>query len=186
MMAEPPDRMPATAGRGHLRASHADREQVIGTLKAAFVQGRLAKDEFDLRVGQTFAARTCAELAAVTGDLPARLVATQVPKPVLVPPPPPAVTDIKKAARIIATATAIYADMWLLAFFLPTNSEGEPQAAFALVWASTLIWLLFLLLIGAEMFYARQEKRSSGQLPPQPASSAGGQAAVRPFRRRMT
>ena len=38
-------------GRGHLRASHADREQAIGTLKAAFVQGMLAKDEFDLRVG---------------------------------------------------------------------------------------------------------------------------------------
>ena len=33
------------AGRGHLRASHADRERVIGTLKAAFVQGRLTKDE---------------------------------------------------------------------------------------------------------------------------------------------
>jgi hypothetical protein len=42
----------AAAGRrGGLRASHADREQVIGTLKAAFVQGMLAKDEFDLRVG---------------------------------------------------------------------------------------------------------------------------------------
>jgi hypothetical protein len=39
-------------GRGDLRASHADREQVIGTLKTAFVQGMLAKDEFDQRVGQ--------------------------------------------------------------------------------------------------------------------------------------
>jgi hypothetical protein len=34
----------AAAARGHLRASHADREQVVGTLKAAFVQGRLTKD----------------------------------------------------------------------------------------------------------------------------------------------
>jgi Domain of unknown function (DUF1707) len=63
--------MPAAAGRGHLRASHADRERVVGSLKAAFVQGRLAKDEFDLRVGQTLAARTYAELAAVIADLPA-------------------------------------------------------------------------------------------------------------------
>jgi hypothetical protein len=61
------------AGRGHLRASHADREQVIGTLKAAFVQGRLTKDEFDLRVGQTLASRTYAELATLTADLPAGL-----------------------------------------------------------------------------------------------------------------
>jgi len=37
--------MPA-AGRSHLRASHADREQAVGILKAAFVQGMLAKDEF--------------------------------------------------------------------------------------------------------------------------------------------
>ena len=58
-MAGPGDEMAARAGnRGRLRASHADREQVIGTLKAAFVLGMLDKDEFDLRVGQTFASRT--------------------------------------------------------------------------------------------------------------------------------
>src|SRR5215472_18113388 len=72
-MAEPPDQLPAAAGRGHLRASHADREQVIGTLKAAFVQGRLTKDELDWRVSQTFAARTYGELAGLTTDLPAGL-----------------------------------------------------------------------------------------------------------------
>ncbi len=38
------------AARGHLRASHADRERVIATVRAAFIQGRLTKDEFDLRV----------------------------------------------------------------------------------------------------------------------------------------
>src|SRR5689334_12343112 len=82
VMAGPGDEIAAGAGsRGHLRASHADREQVIGTLKAAFVQGRLAKDEFDLRVSQTFASRTCAELAAVTADLPAGLAAAQPPEP---------------------------------------------------------------------------------------------------------
>jgi hypothetical protein len=51
------------------RASDADPEQVIGTLKAAYVQGRLTKGELDLRVGQAFAARTNAELAALTVDL---------------------------------------------------------------------------------------------------------------------
>jgi len=64
-MAEPPDPKPAAAGRGHLRASYADREQVIGILKAALVQGRLAKDELDLRVGQALASRTYADLAGV-------------------------------------------------------------------------------------------------------------------------
>jgi Domain of unknown function (DUF1707) len=81
-MAEPGDEIAAgKAGRGHLRASHADREQVIGTLKAAFVQGMLTKDELDARVGQTLAARTYAELAAVTADLPAGLAAAGPMRP---------------------------------------------------------------------------------------------------------
>ena len=58
-MAGPGDEIAAgAAGRGRLRASHADREQVISILKAAFVQGMLAKDEFGLRVGQAFASRS--------------------------------------------------------------------------------------------------------------------------------
>ena len=65
------DTATGNAGRSHLRASHADREQVIGTLKAAFVQGMVGKDEFDLRVSQAFASRTCADLAALTADSPA-------------------------------------------------------------------------------------------------------------------
>jgi hypothetical protein len=45
-------------------ASHGEREQVIGALKAAFVQGRLTKAEFDARVGQALTSPTHAELAA--------------------------------------------------------------------------------------------------------------------------
>ena len=61
------------SGDGHLRVSHADREQVIATLKAAFIQGRLSRDELDLRVGQALGSRTYAELAALTADIPAGL-----------------------------------------------------------------------------------------------------------------
>jgi hypothetical protein len=70
-MAGPGDEIAAGAsGRGRLRASHADREQVIEVLKAAFVQGRLDRDEFDLRVGRALASRTSAGLAALTADIP--------------------------------------------------------------------------------------------------------------------
>src|ERR1700753_1618654 len=58
------------AGQGMLRTSRADREHVVGVLQLAFVQGRLAQDEFVGRVGRTLASRTFAELAAITGDLP--------------------------------------------------------------------------------------------------------------------
>ena len=64
----------AQAAAAGLRASRADRERVIGLLKAAFVEGRLAQDEFDTRVGQALASRTYAELAAVTADIPAELI----------------------------------------------------------------------------------------------------------------
>jgi Domain of unknown function (DUF1707) len=56
-------------GQDCLRSSHADGEQVIAALKDAFVQGRLAKDEFDLRVSKALA--TYAELDALTADIPA-------------------------------------------------------------------------------------------------------------------
>jgi hypothetical protein len=69
-----------TAGAlGQLRASHADREQAINALKAAFVQGRLAKGEFDLRVGQVLASRTYADLDALTADIPVGVTGTQPP-----------------------------------------------------------------------------------------------------------
>jgi len=67
------DRRADAAGHGRLRASHGDREQVIDMVKAAFVQGRLARDEFDLRVGQALATQTYADLAALTADVPAEL-----------------------------------------------------------------------------------------------------------------
>ena len=69
----------AAAGRARLRASHAEREHTIDTLKVAFVQGRLTEDEFDVRLGAALAARTCGELAAIVIDIP----------PGLVPAPPP-------------------------------------------------------------------------------------------------
>ena len=79
MTAKPRDDMAAAAaGRGRLRASHADREHVLDVLKAAFVEGRLTEDEFDMRVGQTFASRTYAELAALTADIPAGLIGVQL------------------------------------------------------------------------------------------------------------
>jgi DUF1707 SHOCT-like domain len=59
----------AAAGCGGFRASHADRDRVIDLLKAAFAHGRLTKDELDERLGQALAARTYAELAALTADL---------------------------------------------------------------------------------------------------------------------
>lgn len=54
-----------------LRASTTDQDRALQVLKASFVEGRLTKDELDLRAGQVFVARYFAELMAITSDLPA-------------------------------------------------------------------------------------------------------------------
>ncbi|HEX5297462.1 MAG TPA: DUF1707 domain-containing protein [Streptosporangiaceae bacterium] len=65
----------ARAAAAGPRASRAGRDRVTGLLQAAFVQGRLDRDEFDVRIGRALASRTCPELAAVTAGLPAGLTA---------------------------------------------------------------------------------------------------------------
>jgi Domain of unknown function (DUF1707) len=62
---------PSAGGRSRLRASDTDRDAAVDVLKAAFVQGRLARGEFDLRVGQVLAVRTYADLDALTASIPA-------------------------------------------------------------------------------------------------------------------
>ena len=168
-MAEPPDQRPAAAGRGHLRASHADREQAIGTLKAAFVQGRLAKDEFDLRVGQVLAARTYAELAAVTADLPARPVRAQGEEPVQAQGEEP----MRHPGRMIAVATAVYGGAWVL-FLSPV---GGNRATFLLIFSGFIPYLLAWFVAVVNMIALWREKRSGGQSSRRPG--VGGQASRR-------
>ena len=160
-MAGPGDGIAAAAGRGRgeLRASHADREQVIGTLKAAFVQGMLAKDEFDQRVGQAFAARTHATLAALTADLPVKAIAARSPKPARAQGEQPVV----RPGPVLAVATALYAGVW--AFTLlpdwPTNSEGDsPRAIILLFFSATLVYVFVLAVAVGHMLASRHEKRS--------------------------
>lgn len=54
-----------------LRASDADRERVAGELREHLVAGRLTLDELSGRLDATYAAKTLAELDALTRDLPA-------------------------------------------------------------------------------------------------------------------
>ena len=176
-MVTPGDELAAAAAdRGRLRVSHADREQVIDTLKAAFVQGMLAKDEFDLRVGQAFASRTSAELAAVTAGLPAEPTAAQ--------PPRPARTQdeiMQRPGRMMAVATALYAGVWAFVWLLPwpRNSEGDPPHPLGfLFFPSTLIYPLVLLIGVVNMVALWREKRSGGR-PPRPPS-AGPDAQLPP------
>ena len=175
-MAGPEDEMAAgEAGRGSVRA-YREREQAIKVLKAAFVQGLLAKDEFDLRLGQAFAARTYAELVAVTADLPAGLPAAQPPKPAWAQAQQP----VLRPGPAIIAANALWAGVWAYVFLLsPKHSDNG--LAFNLFWAAIFTSLGVLIMTGGHVLALRHEKRSGGQLPRRPAAGAGGQASQRPL-----
>ena len=56
---------------GQLRASHQDRDRVVEILRVAAGDGRLTAEELDQRLEAALTARTYADLAALTTDLPA-------------------------------------------------------------------------------------------------------------------
>jgi hypothetical protein len=156
----PGDEM-AAAGRGPMRASDVDREQAIATLKVAFVQGRLTKDELDLRVGQAFTARTYAELAVVTADIPAGLSAAEpLRKPAAARGWPPLNSSAKTAVGVITGATMMTVVLWLTAWFAGNGA----LLAGAII--ATGIDLVILCAAGANVLDRRKQKRSGGALPP--------------------
>ena len=168
------------AGQGRRRASHADREQVVGTLKAAFVQGRLTADELDERVGQALAARTYADLAALTADLPAG--PDRAPVPVPTPPPAPVRRPPSPAASFAVKAGAAAIAVTVIAALAGAVISGAPAAAvfiavFMLVLAAAATAVVASLIHVALKLESRQRSRPRGQHPPGPESRAGGHSA---------
>jgi hypothetical protein len=163
-MAGPEDEASAGAGgRGHLRASHADRERVIGVLKAAFVQGMLATDEFELRVGQTLASRTHAELAVLTADLPMGLAAAKPPQPARAQSRQPVV----RPGRVIEVATALYVGEWAYVLLLSPQRVHTSWAPPVLLQGS-IVYLGILLICVAAILVNRQDRHSGRQPPRRP------------------
>jgi hypothetical protein len=159
---------PAAAGGDRLRAGHADREQVIEALKNAFVHGRLTKDELDTRAGQALAARTYADLAALTADIP----------------PAPARPTAPARRRPLARAAAGSGGCLVIAFAAmqvhrladPGNTPGTLPGSLALpsflVALAAVFAALFVVIYGVGT--AVEQRRSRRQLPPRPG--AGGHA----------
>jgi hypothetical protein len=68
---QPGREIAAQAGRGALRVSHEDRDEVAEALRVAAGDGRLTADELDERLERALTARTYDDLAGLTADLPA-------------------------------------------------------------------------------------------------------------------
>jgi hypothetical protein len=169
---------PAAAGRGHLRAGHADREQAIDRLKTAFAHGQLTKDELDARAGQALAARTYADLAALTADIPPRPPAARSARP---PAPvrrrPLARAAAKSGVCLIIAATAT----WVLALLVAddghyhgipgANPPYESWAPLALALAAAAVFTA-IGIMGSAVVTSLEQRRSRRQLPPRPGGHA--------------
>jgi len=154
---------PAAAGRDGLRAGHADREQVIETLKTAFVNGQLTRDELDARAGQALTARTCADLAVLTADIPPGPAAARPTRP-----PTPARPLARAAAMAGGCLVIAIVAVWE-AFVLDSGGPGpNPYQSWAkpfLVLALAAVLAAFgILAIG--VVTSLEQRRSRGQLPP--------------------
>jgi hypothetical protein len=169
---------PAAAGRDQLRAGHADRDLVVEALKDAFVDGRLTRDEFGARAGRALAARTRADLAALTADLP------DAPSP----PPSALAGPAHSPAPVrrwpLARATASSALCLLLAFASIWTAvlldEESPGPHLHDAWPK-LLYLLGLALIAtafgilaAGAATAVEQRRARRRPPPQPRLPACG------------
>ncbi len=156
---------PAAAGRDRLRAGHADREQVIETLKDAFVHGRLTRDEFDVRAGRALVARTRAELAALTADIQA---GPAVAGPAC-PPTPARRRPLARAAAGSGGCLAIaFAAVWVAANILDPNGLGNPYHPWSrlclFVAVSAVVTAFGIMMHGVGT--AVEQRRSRRQLPP--------------------
>jgi DUF1707 SHOCT-like domain len=156
---EAADDKAAAGSHGHMRASGADRERVIDTLKAAFVEERLTKDELDVRVGHAYSSQTYAELAAITADLPAGSAAAPPagqPAGTLSERPP---LGPAKKAVLMGTALTFQPALLVIGILL----DNGPLVS--LVGISMSAYFIFLTVAVLGMIGQRLE-RSAGQPPP--------------------
>lgn len=165
-------------GGGQFRASHADRERVVGILKAAFMEGRLTEDELQTRAAQALGSRTYAELAVVTADLPAgpfmpKPAAPFMPGPGAVPfAPEPAVPAGRQPNLIpflwgVGVSTGIPVILLAMGYRL----GNDYMAAWGLL-LFVLEFIVFILAgvvaLGTAVDSRMKNKRAAARLPPRP------------------
>jgi len=171
--------------RGRLRTSAAEREQAISVLKSAFVQGRLGKDEFDLRVGQVFASRTYADLGAITADIPDQTADVEMADGRVgaasgeLEPRPGRVLSVKTAARVGAVGAI---PSMVSAAIAMTHASQVPAAVGVLVVALTgvLVTVLLAALLVAGSWVVRRSQRDAAQGPPSGPSGPASRRRASP------
>jgi Domain of unknown function (DUF1707) len=174
-MAGPGDEV-ATAedrGRGDLRASDADREQVVDALRAAFLQGRLTADELGARADRVYASRTYADLTEVIADIPTALTGAPSPRP-----------PWRAAKRALWFEYAAFLPGIVAVIVLP---GGPRTTIWTFIIFAAVIYPVFWLFGLLKMIAARRVTPAAGREPgpppaglPQPAGFYHAEQVIRP------
>ena len=140
----------AADGRAQLRASDVDRERAAEVLKSGYADGRLTKEEYDAHLNQVYAARTNADLMAVTSQLPGGGVALYAPEP------PPHTNTLAVAALVcgigqfftlgLGTIPAVILGHMSQRQIRRTGEQGSGMATAGLVlgWIGVALWVIFI------------------------------------------
>ncbi|MHB1834778.1 MAG: DUF1707 domain-containing protein [Solirubrobacteraceae bacterium] len=118
----------------HLRASDADRDQIVERLRRAATEGRIAAEELEQRVSAALKARTYGELEATVADLPRDREPNR--------------RGGRSPARRTAAGwalTAVRANPWLVVFTIPVLAVTAAMLlAMTIVWAVTMVVVMVL------------------------------------------
>ncbi len=120
--------------RGSLRASDAERDQVVDRLHKAATEGRIASDELEQRVSTALKARTYDELEATVADLPAPGSRGSAPRP------RGSVQRRRSAGSLVLSA--VRANPMLLLFAIPALVVTA-----AMLLAATIVWAVLMVVV---------------------------------------
>jgi Domain of unknown function (DUF1707) len=157
-------------------------QQVIEALTAAFIQGRLDKDEFDQRVAAALAAY--AELDALTADIPASEPAVPSPAPVAVPSEESRQITREAYNRGLAARATFggAGGVMLVAFIAATVGSGNPFLGFMLSGALGAFIVVLLGTVTTLMLWVLESSggKSSRRTPPPQARGSSAEPLASP------
>lgn len=135
---------------GDLRVSDAEREPVIERLQAAYAEGRIDHDEFDLRMHLAMTAKTRNDLSALTRDL------APAPRPVPHDVEAPTGEDrmLAAAAHAVAVPTLFVGPLVLMLLSGKRSAYVRRQAAEAVNFHVTLLLITIVTFGIGGMLYA--------------------------------
>jgi hypothetical protein len=153
-----------------MRASDADRQQVVDRLRAAVADGRLKMEEFTERMGLAYQAVTYGDLAKLVTDLPP---ASPQPEPRLTPAPvaSPAVAakrgvfaDLPAPLKVLWTIWLAAVSINVVVWVLVVGTSGH----FIYPWP---LWVAgpygaALLAISVPVVHSRRNRRLAAPFPP--------------------